>query len=101
MVRLAFTTEVWETARNAPSPRLMAVIEVEGTDLRVVQGMRNFDAVASISVVDPDSGRQLTLPRDGEAWALLLPSAFRSGDMEVEAVEMLGAARTVPAAQED
>ncbi len=36
-----------------------------------------------VAVVDPQTGRDVTLESDPERWAVLLQSAFRSGDLTV------------------
>jgi hypothetical protein len=44
-----------------------------------------------ISIVDPDSGEQVTRADGAERWARLLPFAYRHGDITVEVAEVAAA----------
>jgi len=44
-----------------------------------------------VSIVDPESGEQVTRAAGAERWARLLPFAYRNGDLDVEVVEVASA----------
>ncbi|MGA8746188.1 MAG: hypothetical protein WB507_10025 [Solirubrobacterales bacterium] len=51
----------------------------------------------NVSIIDPESGKQVARDEDAERWARLLPFAYRSGDIsvevaEIDAAELVGAA---------
>lgn len=45
-----------------------------------------------ISIVDPESAERVTRGVDPERWARLLPLAYRSGDLNVDAAEPVAGA---------
>jgi hypothetical protein len=44
-----------------------------------------------VSIVDPESGEQVTRAEGAERWARLLPFAYRNGDLNVEVAEVASA----------
>lgn len=53
-----------------------------------------------VTVVDPSTGEEVGLETDPERWAMLLPSAFRTGDLTVSVDgerEVESGARSAPA----
>ena len=87
MVRLTLAKEAWDQRTSTPAREVFAVLEVDGHSLRVAEGPTFYESLGAIPVVD-ETGHQLTLEADGEAWACLLPMAFRTGDVEVEATKV-------------
>ena len=76
-----------------------AVIEVEGEDLRVVEGDPGWDAIREIAVDDPERpDRTLMFEDDPERWALAVPAAFR-GDTVATAKALAAPARAAQAAR--
>lgn len=77
--------------RLGPGGELKSVIEVEftvdGHTVKSVIGNANW--VLGSQVFDPDQGRPLGFNDDPERWALLLPDAFTSGDLDADVKEMV------------
>jgi hypothetical protein len=44
-----------------------------------------------VSILDPESGEQVTRAEGAERWARLLPFAYRNGDLHIEVAEVLSA----------
>lgn len=78
---------------DGDSPQLLAQFRVDAEGIHAEAGERT-DVVATIPVIDPDSGERLQSGEDPIRWARLLPLAMRSGDLAVvveEEVEPTGA----------
>lgn len=75
---------------------LGARIEVDGHDLRVVDGQPAWIDIKTIVLDHPSTGEDLTFESDPELWAATLPEAFRTGDTVVTTSVERSPARTMP-----
>jgi hypothetical protein len=78
-------------------PELLAQFSVDGDGIHTEAGERT-DVVATISVIDPESGDRVLSSDDPLRWARLLPLTLRSGDLAVRVQEIESTATPV---QED
>jgi hypothetical protein len=92
MVRVTFSAPHYDSQRKAVDYVVQAELIVDGHEHSSTGEVRWIDL--SIPVIDPATGRQLVFEDDPEAWARLLPTAYRSGDIVLEVVEEMA-----PAAQ--
>lgn len=76
------------------SAELLARFSVDETGIHPEAGER-VDVVATIPVIDPDTGERLTSDDDPVRWAQLLPQSIRSGDL-VALVEQVEAGASSP-----
>ncbi|HEV3035132.1 MAG TPA: hypothetical protein VGX72_10110 [Solirubrobacteraceae bacterium] len=68
-------------------PVLLAQFSVDSSGIHAEAGERT-DVVASISVIDPESGDRVLSGEDPVRWARLLPLALGSGDLAVNLQEV-------------
>lgn len=68
-------------------PELLAQFAVDGDGIHAEAGERT-NVVATIPVIDPESGERVLSEEDPVRWARLLPLAFRSGDLAVRVQEI-------------
>lgn len=58
----------------------VATLRVDGARVEL-EGDQDFWDVRDIEVLDPQTGRTLTVDADPVSWARNLPQAFRAGDL--------------------
>jgi hypothetical protein len=68
-------------------PELLAQFSVDSDGIHPEKGERT-DVVATIPVIDPESGDRVLSSEDPVRWAHLLPLAFRSGDLAIQVQEV-------------
>jgi hypothetical protein len=94
-------------ARTGASPttvdwQVVARLRADGRRL-TVEADDTLMYVAALPVVDPTTGRQILASDDAEAWARLLPTGFRAGDLVAVLVcgddSLADAEETVPVAE--
>jgi hypothetical protein len=82
MVRVTIWTSEFEPEKKALVPRLLAEMTVDGFDVHVPEDYR---FLLELEPLDADAGERVRFSDDPERWALLLPTAFRSGDPILQA----------------
>lgn len=80
MVKVAICRSNWDAETRQFTESLRATVTVEGQDLSI-DGDPDYSDVNQIVVRDSEQRRDLRFPDDGEEWARLLPTAFRSGQI--------------------
>jgi hypothetical protein len=85
---------------DGDSPQLLAQFRVDAEGIHAEAGERT-DVVATIPVIDPDTGERLQSSEDPIRWARLLPSAMRSGDLAVVVEEEVALTEAEDNARED
>jgi len=87
MLRVSISQILHDEAGD--STELLAQFGVDEAGIHPEDGDR-IDVVASIPVIDPDTGSRLTSDDNPVRWAELLPQTIRSGDLValVETVEV-------------
>lgn len=73
-------------SEEGDSPELLAQFRVDQEGIHPEAGERT-EAIATIPVIDPESGERLQSSDDPIRWARLLPSELRSGDLAVSVAE--------------
>lgn len=96
MIQVRFTTFEFDADRNEWLEQLGAELLADREEV-TVSGPHAEWIDLDISIVDPETGEQVTRDDDAERWARLLPLAYRGGDIgvevaEVDATKVLGAA---------
>ncbi|MDE3102667.1 MAG: hypothetical protein KGJ98_10580 [Chloroflexota bacterium] len=84
MVHLSFAAPEWNETEHNLVFRHVADVWVAGRDVHVEGDASVFST--NIRVVEPETGALLTFDSDPERWARALPTAYRSGDLEVTAL---------------
>jgi hypothetical protein len=96
MIQVRFTTFEFDAAINEWLELPVAELVADGDEL-TISGPHADWISPEMSIVDPDSGEQVTRADGPERWARLLPFAYRNGDITVEVAEV-GAAEAADAA---
>lgn len=87
MVQVRFTTFELDRERNEWVEELVAELIADGDEVTISGPHADWISL-DISIVDPESGEQITRDHDPEHWARLLPFAYRNGDLTVEVEEV-------------
>ena len=90
MIQVRFTTFEFDAASNAWLELRVAELVADGDEL-TISGPHADWISPEISIVDPDSGEQVTRADGAERWARLLPFAYRHGDITIEVAEVAAA----------
>jgi hypothetical protein len=85
MIVIELYNREYDPKIRSSSRELAARIEVEGMELRVVEGDPEWAHIKEIVLNHPDTKDDLTFEDDPELWALTVPEAFRTGDTVAEA----------------
>lgn len=86
MIKLLFSTMRWDDATDQPKTEVLATVEIDEIDGRVLSvdgDGQYFDP--RVAVIDPETGDDLTFESDPERWAANLHYAYRYGDVQVTA----------------
>jgi hypothetical protein len=90
MIQVHFTTSEFDADSNEWVELPVAELVADGDELTI--SGRHADWINhEISIVDPDSGEQVTRADGAERWARLLPFAYRNGDITVEVADVAAA----------
>jgi hypothetical protein len=90
MIQVRFTTFELDADSHEWVELPVAELVADGDDL-TISGPHADWISPEISIVDPDSGEQVTRADDAERWARLLPFAYRNGDITVDLAEVAAA----------
>lgn len=90
MIQVRFTTFEFDAASNEWLELPVAELVADGDEL-TISGPHADWISPEISIIDPDSGEQVTRADGAERWARLLPFAYRNGDITVEVAEVAAA----------
>ena|SRR2546430_8973001 len=83
MVSLKFAIPRWDPDARRMEYRPVAEVWVNGPAVHIEGDASVFDT--AIPLIEPGTGERLTFEPDPERWARALPSAYRSGQLEVTA----------------
>jgi hypothetical protein len=87
MIQVRFSTFEFDADHDKWVERLVAEL-LAGPDEVTVSGPHAEWVDLDISILDPETGQQITRGDDPERWARLLPLAYRAGDLGVEVAEV-------------
>ena len=87
MVQVHFTTFEFDAETDEWVEVPVAELVADGDEL-TISGPHADWINPDISIIDPESGEQVTRDHDAERWARLLPFAYRNGDLTVEVAEV-------------
>jgi hypothetical protein len=87
MIQVRFSTFEFDADHDQWVERLVAEL-LAGSDEVTVSGPHVDWVDLDISILDPETGRQITRGEDPQRWARLLPLAYRSGDVSVAVAEV-------------
>ena len=90
MIQVRFTTSELDADSNDWIELPVAEVVADGDELSI-SGPHADWISPEISIVDPDTGDQVTRVDDAERWARLLPFAYRNGDITVEVADVTAA----------
>jgi hypothetical protein len=96
MIQVCFTTSQLDADSNEWIELPVAEVVADGDEL-TISGPHADWISPEISIVDPDTGDQVTRADDAERWARLLPFAYRNGDITVEVADVGAAEPAGPA----
>jgi len=85
MVAVEIRSPIYNEESGQVEWRGLAWIKADGDKVEVF-GERMLVHAYDLKVVDVETGKQLSIDRDAEAWARNLPYAFRGGDLVAEVV---------------
>lgn len=91
MIQVRFSTFEFDADQDRWVERPIAELLADSDEV-TVSGPHAEWVDLDISILDPKTGRQVTLGEDPERWARLLPLAYRAGDVSVEVAEVMTAA---------
>ena len=91
MIQVRFTTSEFDADSQAWVEMPVAELIADGEEI-TISGPHADWISPDISIVDPQTTEQITRADDAERWALLLPFAYRDGELTVE-VSKTAAAR--------
>jgi len=87
MIQARFSTYELDPDRDEWVAQPVAEL-LAGPEEVTLSGPRAEWVDLDISILDPETGERVTRGQDPERWARLLPLAYRSGDISVEAAEV-------------
>jgi hypothetical protein len=84
MIVIELYTRKYDHDSGSGFRELAARIEVDGQDLRVVEGDPEWVHIKDIVLNHPETKDDLTFEQDPALWAATVSEAFRTGDTVVE-----------------